>query len=198
MKHCKKCNKQFEPCQRRKRVFCYECRPPFKIGGELSEQILDLRKQEKTHKEISEQLGCTISTVNYWCYGDGIEARPKQPNPICNCGRTMSKGAKLCQVCICSDKTIADLTYTNGHPSNTYTKIRLHARRVAKNSGLLDSGCRQCPYKRHVEIAHKKPIRDFPETAMLSEVNHIDNLLPLCPNCHWEYDHPESSPKGAV
>jgi predicted HNH restriction endonuclease len=26
---------------------------------------------------------------------------------------------------------------------------------------------------------------------MISEINKPENLIILCPNCHWEFDHPE-------
>jgi 5-methylcytosine-specific restriction endonuclease McrA len=49
--------------------------------------------------------------------------------------------------------------------------------------------CQNCGYDKHVQICHIKPIKNFEETATLSEVNASDNLVVLCPNCHWEFDH---------
>ena len=50
--------------------------------------------------------------------------------------------------------------------------------------------CAHCGYDKHVEIAHVKPVSSFPQTALLLEINSRSNLLHLCPNCHWEFDHP--------
>jgi hypothetical protein len=40
-----------------------------------------------------------------------------------------------------------------------------------------------------VGIPHIKAISSFPLTAKLKEINAATNVLGLCPNCHWEYDH---------
>ena len=44
-------------------------------------------------------------------------------------------------------------------------------------------------YDKHIEIAHIKAIKDFDPDTRLSQINDVSNLLPLCPNCHWEFDH---------
>jgi len=49
--------------------------------------------------------------------------------------------------------------------------------------------CHVCNYNRHVEYAHIKSITSFNGTALLREINAKDNLIQLCPNCHWEYDN---------
>jgi len=35
-----------------------------------------------------------------------------------------------------------------------------------------------------VEIAHIKAVSEFGDSATLKEINHIDNLVGLCPNHH--------------
>lgn len=49
----------------------------------LKDQILELRAQGKSYKEISEILHCSKSTVNYWCSPDGKqkvkERKARQP-----------------------------------------------------------------------------------------------------------------------
>ena len=42
---------------------------------------------------------------------------------------------------------------------------------------------------KHVELCHIKPIASFKDSALLSEVNSKNNIVQLCPNCHWELDH---------
>jgi predicted restriction endonuclease len=45
-----------------------------------------------------------------------------------------------------------------------------------------------CGYSKHVEACHIRRIADFPASATVGEINHADNMLVLCPNCHWEFD----------
>jgi len=47
----------------------------------------------------------------------------------------------------------------------------------------------QCGYQLHVDICHIKQISNFNEDTLLSVVNHSDNLVALCKNCHWEFDN---------
>ena len=49
--------------------------------------------------------------------------------------------------------------------------------------------CTVCGYDKHVEVAHIKPVAEFDDSATVKEINSIDNLVGLCPNHHWEYDH---------
>ena len=46
-----------------------------------------------------------------------------------------------------------------------------------------------CGYDKHVEICHIKSIGSFPTDTIVSDINSLDNLLSLCPNCHYEFDH---------
>ena len=70
--------------------------------------------------------------------------------------------------------------------SNRYAKIRYHARYAFE---AIITKCQKCGYDKHVEMCHIKPIKDFLETATISEINDPTNIVGLCPNCHWEFDH---------
>ncbi len=48
--------------------------------------------------------------------------------------------------------------------------------------------CHNCGYDKHVEICHIRAIGDFPDETPVSVVSGIENLVALCPNCHWEFD----------
>lgn len=40
------------------------------------------------------------------------------------------------------------------------------------------------------KVAHKISVSKFANSAnIVVEINNIDNLIGLCPNHHWEYDH---------
>ncbi len=85
------------------------------------------------------------------------------------------------------NKTLAELS-REINDQNKYVKVRTNARMIYQHSGRSQS-CFFCQYNRHVEICHIKPISEFSPDTTISIVNHIDNLVALCPNCHWEFDH---------
>ena len=63
--------------------------------------------------------------------------------------------------------------------------IHTHARRVMSGR---HKACEYCGYSNFVDVAHIIPVRNFPNDALLSEINHENNLLFLCPNHHAEFD----------
>jgi hypothetical protein len=84
--------------------------------------------------------------------------------------------------------TKAELFARRSSWQSARNSIRLHAQRVFARSGL-PATCVVCGYALHVDIAHRHPVRDFPDTAKMKEINALDNLAPLCPTHHWEHDH---------
>ena len=46
-----------------------------------------------------------------------------------------------------------------------------------------------CGYDKTYEVAHIKAVSEFSDDALISEINDINNLIALCPNHHWEFDH---------
>ena len=93
----------------------------------------------------------------------------------------------------CKDKTIGEyrnmLSVRGKHPSWIHSHVRALARSWLKDLTTLP--CAHCGYDKHVELAHIQPVASFPDTALLSEVNSKDNVVQLCRNCHWEFDHPQ-------
>ena len=73
------------------------------------------------------------------------------------------------------------------HPSWTNSHVRLFAK--SWNKHLTKLPCAHCGYDKHVELAHIKPVSEFEDNALLSEINSENNIIPLCPNCHWEFDN---------
>lgn len=94
-----------------------------------------------------------------------------------------------CKRCIIrhTDVTLKIAIYKQHGAWARYNLVRERARLVAKS--LNWKSCSKCGYDKHIEIAHKNPISSFDEETLLSIINHPDNLLPLCPNCHWEFDN---------
>lgn len=87
--------------------------------------------------------------------------------------------------------TIAEVTrgpYLEGkHRSQILIYVRSFNRSWNRNKLMLP--CASCGYAKHVELAHIRPISSFPPETTLGEVNHPDNVMQLCPNCHWEFDN---------
>lgn len=84
------------------------------------------------------------------------------------------------------DIRLGEAIYERHHRSSAYALVRSRARSVVKPE---DKSCENCGYNKHVEVCHIKPISSFEETVYLSVINSQDNLVLLCPNCHWEFDN---------
>lgn len=111
------------------------------------------------------------------------------PNNCELCGVEIDYRSKRCVKCcgFLGDMTLEDAIYEKHHRSSAYALVRTRARVTAKKLGLCK--CQKCGYDKHVEIAHKKAIASFEGKTLISVINSEDNLMALCPNCHWEYDH---------
>jgi hypothetical protein len=66
-------------------------------------------------------------------------------------------------------------------------RVRLDARRRYYVARPYRCVC--CGYERHIDVCHKRAVATFPPNTALDIVNSLDNLVGLCPNCHWEFDH---------
>lgn len=112
-----------------------------------------------------------------------------------SCDSLVSSKYKFCSECkklfYNVDKTLKEVIYTEHHKSSAYALVRTRARAIAKKLGW--NKCSQCGYDKHVEIAHIQAINKFDDNTFISVINHESNLKPLCPNCHWEYDHQKST-----
>lgn len=73
------------------------------------------------------------------------------------------------------------------HPSWKNSQVRVQ-NRIA-NKTLRQIPCQVCGYSTHVELAHIKPITAFSRDTPIGIVNSPSNLLVLCRNHHWEFDH---------
>ena len=67
-------------------------------------------------------------------------------------------------------------------------QIRSLARTRYRKSGRPQA-CAVCGYNVHYEVCHIKPINEFLPADFVADVNRLGNLVALCPNHHWEYDH---------
>lgn len=49
--------------------------------------------------------------------------------------------------------------------------------------------CVICGYSKSVHVAHIKAVNSFSKDTPISEINDLSNLVLLCPNHHYEFDH---------
>ena len=83
--------------------------------------------------------------------------------------------------------------------SSSYQSYRSAIRKDAEKTFSEKDGnnkCCICGYDKHIEIAHVRPVSDFSEDSLVCEINHINNIIPLCPNHHWEFDNGVLSKEG--
>ena len=110
------------------------------------------------------------------------------------CSTPISKSLKYCKSCRKikysqdrDNQTLGEVIYETHHPSSAYALVRSRARAKAKR--LKWNKCIKCGYSLHIEIAHIKAIRLFDLSTKVGIINDTDNIMPLCRNCHWEFDH---------
>lgn len=114
----------------------------------------------------------------------------KECNTLIQCNRIYCKSCNSSVVFnYKKDTTVDELItrYSDVSLSQSKSLIRVRARKIAKALGW--TCCKICGYNKHYEVCHIKPVSSFPNDAKISEINEITNLLPLCPNCHWEFDN---------
>lgn len=105
------------------------------------------------------------------------------------CGSKTLTRSYYCEKCHPrnKDEMLKDIIYEKHHRSSAFALVRSKARSEGKKLGFCK--CIKCGYDIHIEVCHIKPISSFPLDTKVSIINDSKNLLPLCPNCHWEYDN---------
>jgi len=102
------------------------------------------------------------------------------------CEECVKEGKHLKMGIRIEDRTLGEEMKLKGFKgANRFSAIRNAARKVAKH---LPQCCTVCGYKKHVEVCHKKGIASFHIDTKIGDINSPDNLVLLCPNCHWEFD----------
>ena len=118
---------------------------------------------------------CSAKTTNK------IPKRKKRINYCSSCGKERLNRAKICRLCI-DQKRYTTLDFSHKYRGNI---IRSRARSLMKDI----KACAVCGYDKHVNVCHIKPIKAFAQHSVIDRINDISNLIVLCPNCHWEFDH---------
>jgi len=152
--------------------------------------------------ELKPCKGCGVMTSNsIFCsrscatkVNNTLNPKRKRQNKCKNCDTLVTSNLKYCKDCNNQLERLKDITlqeaadsYSKHHRSNAFSLVRSRARSVAKRLGYTT--CEKCGYDKHVEIAHIKAISSFDLSTLISVINSPENLIALCPNCHWEHDH---------
>lgn len=150
----------------------------------MSRTCLNCGKETNNPKFCSRSCSTIISNKNI--PKRSVEGKCES----CKCPIRSSR--KYCKSCFhevrdAKDITLQEAIYEKHHRSSAFALVRARARSSKK--ALEIKCCEKCGWQHHVEVCHKRPIADYPLTSLLSEINAEDNLLILCPNCHWLYDH---------
>lgn len=117
----------------------------------------------------------------------------RKPEGKCkSCLNPIKSSRTYCKSCFSEKSKIKDMTlneamYERGHRASAFALVRTRARSTEKFKNSIK--CQNCGYDKHIEACHIKPISSYPVTTLLSQINSEDNIIALCRNCHWEYDH---------
>ena len=178
----------------RNRYKCRGCGRKFTPGARL-------RAEPGIPPEVTLCVHCGNETTNpKFCsrscstaYNNHINPRKKRTKQwVCKyCGEPTKPRNETCRAC---NQNIVDWRLrTLGEVQNlpkyqVNARLRSLARRHYMNSTLARV-CRNCGYNKHIEICHIRSIGSFPDDTPIPVVNDLSNLVALCPNCHWEFDH---------
>lgn len=117
-------------------------------------------------------------------------AKPKriaESHYCLKCQIELPNKRSYCDDCLIpEDVTLSEAIYTKHHRSSAFALVRTRARSLTRKWPKI---CKYCGYSKHVEVCHIKPISEYPLNTMISAINNPCNLILLCPNCHWEFDH---------
>ena len=149
---------------------------------------------KQCQKETSNPLFC--STICSGLFNNSPKTH------YCKCGNIKGIGSKqskkkYCEECATNPKinkiyadwnsvTISELRAKSKNINQFHSRIRS----LARSSKKLTS-CIKCGYSKHVEVCHIISVKDFDQNKTIAQLNNESNLICLCPNCHWEFDHPE-------
>lgn len=116
------------------------------------------------------------------------------------CSKPIAKRYAYCKDCytinLLENKTYNESkTYKDYYSNKKYqrnSEVRQHARRKYFNSNRPKS-CVVCGYDLHIDVCHIKDISSYHCDTLIGEINSLSNLIALCKNHHWEFDHNKMS-----
>lgn len=183
-KLCKYCQTPI-PYEMRRNEFCskeciYKSRyitAKFKFDSFTDDQFTQLFNESASLTDFYNKLG--------YASGLTVTTRKKLHQRLSNLGLKLNTLKNRIDP---STLTKKELFESRSNWQSARTEFRRHAEKVF-NSIYPERKCVVCGYLKHVEIAHIKAVSEFSDDATLIEINVLTNLVGLCPNHHWEFDH---------
>jgi hypothetical protein len=151
--------------------------------------------EKMKHCEVCQNLTKNKRFCNRACSNKGSPRRKLIIRFCKKCDRKFTLNESRSKYCIqCRQKpnvgvfTLEHFANKNSgnHPSWKFAEVRAHCRYINRH---LKKACQVCGYDMHVELAHIKALHAWPLTTTLNVVNAESNILVLCRNHHWEFDH---------
>lgn len=142
------------------------------------------RKEGQALSDFRRKVFCSQS-----CSAKMGNRSPKRPHcqtikPCLSCGKEI-RNLETIRCASCWSDFRHEVAGNLLKRESSRTRISAHARRVIKDSL---SACLVCGYDFAVEAAHIKPVKSFSADTPVKEMNLLENLIPLCPNHHLEFD----------
>ena len=141
-------------------------------------------------KEVKRKIFCNRSCAAAF----NSKLFPKRKCAVCKKLTKRVRNKTCSKKCQKKIKTPVEL-YTKGElftKSKNWQSARStiqHKARKAFFSSNLPKECKICNYSNHIEISHIKSVSSFEESSLIKDINNLENLIPLCPNHHWEFDN---------
>ena len=195
---CENCGKEFEienkyynRSKTKKFYCCISCsceanRKKTSIIDKINDvEFIKIVKDSKSLRDICSKLGYkdisgyTTKAIKERCFHLGIDF------PMCN----NVKGNRAIK-----NKTKGEILNSRKSYQSYRSAIRKDAEKTFDELDGIYKCC-VCGYDKHIEIAHVKSVSDFESDTLISEINHINNIIPLCPNHHWEFDNKKMDEK---
>ena len=180
---------------------CLTCEAP--ILPKEDERLSDTRKKRFCNKSCAATFNNSRSpkrtktaarsgpcelcgeTVTYRERSDGSVL----PRRFCNeCVGIAIARARCCNYpCHLAERTKGELFSSRKNWQSARSTIQRNGREIYMRSDKQKE-CLQCGYSRRIDVCHIRDVSDFPDDALLGEINHIDNLIALCKTHHAEFD----------
>ena len=155
----------------------------------MKNEILKLRAEGKSYKEIKKVLNCSSSTISYHC-GDGqkektLSRNKKIKQEYRNVGNCLHCNSKIIR-----KNGILSQKYCNTNCQREFELLQRIENKTASNLTLKryliklhGEKCMECGWDKIHSVTKKVPI-ELEHIDGDSENRELTNLKLLCPNCH--------------
>ena len=159
--------------------YCKWCNRKIEVLGNQS--ISEVRKKNFCSRSCAAQ------------FNNRLRNRSRKAVYCFSCGKEIDSRSKslLCRDCWEDSISVANKVlnyYTGGkqYLTSKCQEIRKHARKVIEQSDKekVCQCCKDHKFDEILEVHHIKGILQFDQSTFISNINNIDNLVWLYPNCH--------------